>query len=967
VDRRRLIELFEQAIDVPQSERAKWLDEQVAGDSDLRAELERLLRADERSADFLERPPTLVAAAIDTLATNAQSLPNFTGWRTLRRLGSGGTGEVWLAERESDFAQLAAIKQLAYPTPGLLLRFRQERQILARLQHPHIARLIDGGVDDSGAPYLAMEYVDGTPIVDFVRDRQLDVRARLALFLRVCSAVQYAHQNLIVHRDLKPSNIFVDIDGNPKLLDFGIAKVLATTDNSAPTQTAARMLTPDYAAPEQFNGDAVTTATDVYSLGVVLYELLAGVRPPRRDATSTTSDDERTLPPSAAVDRTTNHAKAAARMLRGDLDRIVLKALASDPAQRYSSAEAFSADIQRYLDGRPISVRRDSAWYRVRKFAMRNRYAVAAASVVIAVCIAAAAISLHQAQLAGAQAQRATAVRQFLTGVFAQANPDENQGKPITAHQLLEAGERQLTNEVAANPAVGGDVAALLGRLYRDIGDRERGWQLLQTALTENDNPGVPDEVRARVWLSVASAESEDRDAYNDALAHARQALALIQTSAPGDAETIAEAHRIMALSMIHRGENEAAAALLEKSTIDDSKSAKRSEALADEYVLQGVALGNLTRFDNAERSFTIGADMLRALFGESSNRYAYALNETAQMLIAKGDLVRAEKLQRTVWDIHSRTLGADHFNTLTARHNLLALIEQQGHFAQALPQRLALSEQILTSTTATPLQKARQYDTLSVDYRELNRLDEAEAASQKALSMMAASLGERSAQSLVARRHLAQTFVLEDRGHEAEQILRNALSIAMEHGTETSLIACSLRRDIGNALRRQHQATQAVAQLTALTVDACLIGLTETDAWRPLALADLSASQLDAGDATQALATAQQAVAFGRKSLAGNYGLAAPLLAEARAELALEHASAAEPLLRESLALRNTVYVKDDLRTLEVQVALVECLSVLHKSDEVLALTSSIIPTLRASTNPYAIELLHRLPDKTN
>jgi eukaryotic-like serine/threonine-protein kinase len=963
VDRRRLIELFDQAIDLPESERTSWLDLHCADDFDLRAELERLLRADELAADFLERPPDIVAAAIETMAKDAHELPHFSGWRTLRRIGTGGTGEVWLAQRERDFEQHAAIKQLAYPTPGLLQRFRQERQILARLQHPHIARLIDGGVDDGGAPYLAMEYVDGTPIVDFVRDRGLDIRARLTLFIRVCSAVQYAHQNLVVHRDLKPSNIFVDSHGHPKLLDFGIAKVLATTDGSAPTQTSTRMLTPDYAAPEQFSGDAITTATDVYSLGVVLYELLAGVRPPRRDASPGAFDDARTLAPSAAVNRTTGNANIAARALRGDLDRIVLTALANDPAQRYSSVEAFAADIQRHLDGRPISVRRDSAWYRLRKFATRNRYAVAAVVLVIGVCIAAAAISVHQAQLARAQAQRASAVRQFLVGVFAQANPDENQGKPITAHQLLESGERQLERGVDANPAVDGDVAALLGRLYRDIGDRESGWRLLQTALTDSSNAGVPDDVRARVLLGVASAESEDRDAYGDALAHARQALALIETTTSGDADALAEAHRIVALSLIRRHEDEAAVALLEKSTIDDTSPGKRSEALADEYVLQGVALGHLARFDTAQRAFNTGADMLRDLFGESSNRYAYALNEMAQMLILKGDLARAEELQRKVLDIHLKTLGPDHFNTLTARHNLLAVIEQQGRFAQALPQRLALAEQIQASSTATPLQKALQYDTLGVVYRELNRLGESLASSQKALGLVATSQGERSAQSIGEMRHLAQTLALLNRNGEAEQILRNALSIALEHGTDTSVIACSLRRDIGSVLRRQHQAEQAVAQLKALTTDACTIGLVDNDAWRPLALADLSLAQLDAGDAAQALATAQQAVAFGRKALAGNYALALPLFAEGRAALALERASDAESLLREALALRRKVFVEDDLRTLEVQVALVESLTALHKNDEAKALMTAIVPLLQASPNGYAAELRVRLP----
>src|SRR5258706_5628687 len=278
MNRQRLAELFAQAIDLPDTERAAWLEGACGNDAALRTELERLLHADARATNFMERPPALVSAVIGTSVRN-EPLPNFGPWRALQHIGAGGMGEVWLAERsDGQFEQRAAVKQLAWPTPGLLQRFRQERQILARLQHPDIAHLIDGGVDDRGAPYLVMEYVEGVPITQYARDHALELRARLRLFLRGCDAVQYAHQNLVVHRDLKPSNILVAADGALKLLDFGIAKVLATTDEAAHTQTAARMLTPGYAAPEQFRGGAITTTTDVYALDFFLYKLIFGAR-----------------------------------------------------------------------------------------------------------------------------------------------------------------------------------------------------------------------------------------------------------------------------------------------------------------------------------------------------------------------------------------------------------------------------------------------------------------------------------------------------------------------------------------------------------------------------------------------------------------------------------------------------------------------------------------------------------------
>ncbi|MGH8173757.1 MAG: serine/threonine-protein kinase, partial [Rhodanobacteraceae bacterium] len=509
---KRIAELFEQAIDVPAAEREAWVARACGDDAALRRDLEGLLRADERAARFMETPPALVAAASPERGDGAPT--QFGPYRVLRRIGAGGMGEVWLGERsDGEFEQRVAIKQVAYPTPGLLHRFRQERQILARLEHPNIARLIDGGVSADGAPYLVMEYVEGVPITEFVREQALDVSARLRLFLRVCEAVQYAHQNLIVHRDLKPSNIFVTVERVPKLLDFGIAKVLSTTDLDAPTQTIARMLTPDYAAPEQFTGAPVTTASDVYALGVVLYEMLAGSRPQRAErsgeAISVLAPDSPA--PSTVVDRTTGADPVSRRSLRGDLDRIALTALAADPARRYQSAEALAADIRSHLDGRPIAARGDSAWYRFSKFVRRNRYALAAAALVFAVCIAATVISLQQARRARAEAERAEAVRKFLVGVFAQASPDESKGKPITAHELLDKSEKQIATDLVGQPALTADVTTLLATLYMDVGDYGQAETLLKRTAAADEAP-VPPEIRARTLTVLANLQSDKRE-----------------------------------------------------------------------------------------------------------------------------------------------------------------------------------------------------------------------------------------------------------------------------------------------------------------------------------------------------------------------------------------------------------------------------------------------------------------------
>lgn len=962
MDAHRIAELFERAIEMPRGDRAAWLALACGGDSELRAHVERLLRADERAADFLEQPPDLLAAAREASASDV--LPRFGPWQALRKIGTGGMGEVWLAERsDGEFEQRVAIKQLAWPTPGLLERFRRERQFLAALQHPFIARLIDGGVDSRGAPFLAMEYVEGVPITTFADQNALDVRARLHLFCAVCGAVQYAHQNLIVHRDLKPSNIFITPDGSPRLLDFGIAKALAPTGNPARTETAARLLTPDYAAPEQFTGGAITTAVDVYALGVVLYELLTGRRPVRALSNSDVPQLPEPTAPSVAITDASKRRDPRARILRGDLDRIVLTSLAAEPQRRYPTVAALEADIHRFLEGRPIAAQRDAVWYRLRKFARRNRVAIAAATLVFAVCIAATAISLHEAAAARAQAQRATSVREFLSGVFGLATPDGSHGQPITAHQLLERGESELDARSGGDAATRGDIAALLGKLYRDVGDYERAWRVLNPALARVNDASIPNDVRARVLVAAAAAEAEDRNDFAGALAHARQASVLLESSADVDWESLGEASRVIALCLIRNSENESAVTFLnERIAMMRVHSAARSAALAEEYVLLGVALGKIARYESAQAAFNEGLERLRALFGDKSDRYASALNEMAAMRMDQGDFKHAEALDREVLAIHTATLGPDHQNTLTAHHNLLGAIEKQGRYAEVLPERLHLMQRVQASPQVAPIWKANQFDAVSNDYRELGRFAESESAARNAVALLTQSQGPRSPRSVIAMRHVALALMFQDRLSEAEAMLRDALSITLEHGGNTTLQACGLRRDIGQALRREHRYDDAIAHLQALTMDACMIGLPLNDTWRPGALADLSLAQLDGGNAAAAYASATQSLFYGRKALNDNYALGLPLFAFGRSAMALERHEEAETALREALSLRQRVHPADDPRVLEVEVALAGVLRARHEIDEARRLIAQIAPILESTNSAYAAELRERL-----
>jgi serine/threonine-protein kinase len=410
----RLRELFERVLDVRAAERNAWIDAHASSPAEGDA-LRRLLAADGGSG-FLDTPASEHASrfAADEVAAEGLIGQHIGAFRLLRTLGSGGMAAVFLGERFGvDFKQHVAIKLLRRGLYSELEQrlFQRERQVLASLDHPNIARLVDGGVTEAGIPYLVMEHVDGVPITQYADAHALDVRARLVLFLAVCRTVEAAHRSLIVHRDIKPSNILVEAEGTIKLLDFGIAKLLDEDDAGA----TVGVYTPEYAAPEQISGGAITTATDVYGLGVLLHELLLGLRPlgnPTRRPSSRSAEA-----PADHVARAFDPAQLR-KQLRGDLDNILLKALDAEPKRRYASAGALADDIERHLEHRPVIAHPPSRLYRTLKFVQRHRGGVALTCVFVVGLIAALGAALWQAQVARREAERANTVRDFVQGIF---------------------------------------------------------------------------------------------------------------------------------------------------------------------------------------------------------------------------------------------------------------------------------------------------------------------------------------------------------------------------------------------------------------------------------------------------------------------------------------------------------------------------------------------------------------------
>ncbi len=517
-DRWRQIEtLLEAALDEPEPAKRDLMLERIgANDPDLRAEVESLLAHDEPSQTFIESPAYAFAAELLTEdADDRLENQHIGAYKIVREIGRGGMGAVYLARRGDDaFDKQVAIKLIkrGMDTVAILSRFVMERQILAQLDHPNIARLLDGGTTPDNLPYIVMEYVDGLPITDYCDQHGLTTNERLSLFRVVCDAVQHAHQNLVVHRDLKPSNVLITRDGVPKLLDFGISKVLepeVAVGSIEPTRTELRMMTPNYASPEQVRGEKLTTTSDVYSLGVMLYELLTGVRPHRaidsqpHELARLVCEQEPASPSKAIADfgLLIAHSKTFSsnpqseirnpKSLRGDLDNIVLMALRKDPQRRYVSAAQLSSDIERHLTGLPVVARKDTFKYRTNKFVKRNKIGVAAAVIVTLSLVTGLAAALSQTRIANqrrAEAERATAraekTSRFMQSFLSYANPywyGRGQGRlDVTVREAIDDAAKRIDTELADNPEVRADLHHTIGDIYRLSGEGDKAHQHFQ-------------------------------------------------------------------------------------------------------------------------------------------------------------------------------------------------------------------------------------------------------------------------------------------------------------------------------------------------------------------------------------------------------------------------------------------------------------------------------------------------------
>ncbi len=715
-----LEDLFQTASDLDPETRARLLDERRAEQPELVAEVESLLASSEAAGDHLEQAigDGFRMAAQDA-AQGEPERQRIGVYRVLGELGRGGLSVVYLAERDDDaYRKEVAIKVVkrGMDTREILLRLHQERQILASLDHPYIARILDGGSTDDGLPYFVMERIQGEPIDEYCDRHDLGIRQRLELFRKVCSAVQFAHQNLVVHRDIKPGNLLVTEDGTPKLLDFGIAKLLDPEHPGAAfTATAAglRLLTPSFASPEQIQGRPLTTSTDVYSLGVLLYLLLTG-QPPYRFSARGLTEIERVIcdeipeRPSSVVRQSHDLGTAArseeasapslkvasarlARSLRGDLDKIVLMALRKEPQRRYASVEQLSADIGRYLGNLPVRARPDTFTYRTQKFLRRHRIGLAAGFLILVSLLAGLAATLWQARRAQQNFERAEIERakgeevtEFLMGLFEVSSPDRSLGETISAREILDRGSERIRQDLKNDPELRAALMDVMGTVYYNLGLYDRAESLLLEALEINEAVSGNDPTTAAIWSHLGSVRRK-QGRLEEAEDLFRRALALNRRLYGEPHPRIAEALNNLAAARFHRNDPERAEDLFRQALeMRLQLDPPDYQDLAETQNNLAVVLYQRGDLESAEAFSREALKTRRSYFGDVHPLVANSLNNLASLLNRQDRPGEAEQIFREVVEMQEKLLGEEHPELAPSLNNLAAAQLAQGSAEEA-------------------------------------------------------------------------------------------------------------------------------------------------------------------------------------------------------------------------------------------------------------------------------------------
>jgi eukaryotic-like serine/threonine-protein kinase len=829
----RLEEIFDAAAELSEPERAALLDRACAGDEDLRREVESLLAHDLAGDRFIE---AAVAAAVpetltmpgtspQTAISDGGPLPGRIGpYRIVREIGSGGMGLVYEGIREDEFKKRVALKIIkrGMDTASVVLRFHRERQILAGLNHPNITGLLDGGTTPDGRPYFVMEYVEGEPIVDYCDVRKLTIRQRLEMFRVICAAVQYAHQNLVVHRDLKPSNILVTSDGVPKLLDFGIAKILnigVTSGTMGLTVASMRVMTPEYASPEQVRGEPITTSTDVYSLGVLLYELLTGHHP-YRFKTATPQEIERVIcqqppeKPSVVVTRAeqqpgervgrqvlTPQAVSATRegspeqlrkRLTGDLDNILLKALQKEPDRRYPSVEQFSEDIRRHVTGLPVLARNDTMAYRTGKFVSRHKVGVFAVVAVAFALIAGVIVSSWQAmrarraeQVAITESATAKAVNDFLqndllaqASAYQQSKPNTRPDPDLKVRSALDSAAARIEGKFGGQPLVEASIRETIGSTYLELGLYPAAQRQVERALELRRR--LLGEQHADTLTSMSDLVRIERVQGDYARAEQLGAKVLEGRRRLLGAEHPDTLKSTGALAAIYYFESKyAPAEALELKMLEAARRVWGEDHPNTVAVMTDLAATYKRegKYSQAEPLFIRGLELRRRISGQEHPETLVVMNNLAGLYYEEGKYAQAEPLWASALDIRRRIFGEEHPDTLQSRNNMALLCVAQGKYDQAQQLYQGTLEIRRRISGTGNISTLILMNNLADLYRLEGKYARAEALFNEALKAGRHALGDEHETTLNSLTGLADIYKRQGRYALAESIYTNVLT----------------------------------------------------------------------------------------------------------------------------------------------------------------------------------------------
>lgn len=915
----KLETLFHAALELQPGARREYLQQECAGDEQLRQQVESLILSSDPTSHLMDGVIAEEAAAVTDLAPGER----IGQYEIVRELGQGGMGAVYLAVRADDqFRKQVAIKLVRadFSSRSIVERFRTERQILANLEHPGIARLLDGGATTRGSPYVVMEYVDGVPVDVYCERHRLSIRERLVLFRRIADAVSYAHRNLIVHRDIKPDNVLVTAQGEPKLLDFGIAKLLiaegAPVQPSQSTIATERLMTPEFASPEQARGEAITTLSDVYSLGVLVYKMLTD-KVPVRLSSQRAADIEREIcervpvRASVAARGTGSWAKLGKESAR-DLDTILMVALHKEPGRRYASVENFSADIERYLDGFAVLARGDSWSYRTGKLIRRHPFATAAAVLFLVAAVGFSTGMAILAQRARREARTANEVTDYLIGVFRSNDPNSGRGDLVTARELLDRGAQQLDTKLRDEPVVQARMLDTMGELYNDLGLSQKAEDLLRRSLEVRKTRLSLNDVAAADTLDRLGDVAQDMSQYAVAERYFRQALAIRQKESGPDSGPVAEDYARISSILWNMG-NYAPAEDLDRKAIAIETRLHGPDALITLDMQNDLG----TIYDSEDR-YQAAADQAKYVLDtrlriEPPNHpdLGYSWHNYAQPLAGLGRFKDAENAERRAVAVRIQAYGKDHPQVAENQGELAGILLKTGKFEEALQ----LAQQAF----------ARELALYGSDNRDTN----------------------------YCRTNYARALLAAGRGAEALDQERTALTVwerlvPPHHPKLASalVILGMIDTAMSNAKAADAELARAIEYLTefygpghTLVADAQIL--------RAEALIDDGRLAEARILATQALATERAAFPAGHPEI----GLAEAALG--RIELAEHNAKSALPLLQDAFVQVGNAYGRDHPQTASVGMRLAEAMAANGKMPAGFQLAQAEAPILLRSNSP--------------